>query len=649
MDVNELDPSVKPSDNFFAYVNGKWLKENPIPPEESHWGSFYKLRVTVEDQLKAILEELALKADIPAGDVAQKVRDFYITGIDNAKRNALGAQPIEELLARIEEAKDKAALSSLTAGLHKVGAWVFWTPFAEQDEKQSDMVALHAYQGGLGLPDRDYYVNDDEKSRAIRAGYAGYVAGLFGRIGVPLAQGEAVAKIVIDLETRLARSSRTRVELRDVHRQYNKMGADEIRGLIPGFSFGDYFAALGLPTPEYFIVGQPEFFSTLELVLAETPLDAIKLYCTAHLLSALATYLSDDFEKLRFDFYSRTFSGAKEMKPQWRRVLATLNELLDEAVGKLYVERYFDGDAKKKITVLVDRLVEAYRARIEKLDWMEDATKKRALEKLDMFSRKLGYPDIWRDIGALEIKDDSYADNYMRAHAFEFLRQMKKIGRPVDRAEWLMSPQTVNAYYQPPMNEIVFPAAILQPPFFDPKADDAYNYGGIGTVIGHELTHGFDDQGSLFNGKGNLEEWWTKGDRERFNARAKILVEQFDGYKPLPDVRVNGSLTLGENIADLGGLVVAYDALRLALGPEKMEVAAGGFKPTQKFFVQYAITERGAVREERLRLQIKADTHSPSEYRVNGPVSNMEEFYSAFGVKEGDVLWRPKELRARIW
>ncbi len=648
IDPKEFNTSVRPTDDFFEHVNGGWINKNPIPPEESQWGSFVILRVQVEEQLKAILDDLAKQDNLPKGSVAQKVRDFYKTGMDLETRNHLRAEPLKELLGAVDRVVSREDLPRVLGTLHRAGAWAGWSPFVDQDQKQSDMMALYLYQGGLGLPDRDYYLAEDDRSREIREKYSRYIVAMCSLLGWNAETCGRAAQVVMDIETRLAKASRTRVELRDVVKQYNKKTPEELAALTPEFGWEAYFRALKTDPPSYFIVGQPQFFEEVGHLLGEAPLQDLKFYFSWHVVNSMAGYLSEEFERLSFDFYARTFNGATEMKALWRRVLAAENDLLDEALGELYVKKHFSAEAKQKINVLVDNLVAAYRARIEKLDWMADATKKKALEKLGMFSRKLGYPDVWRDYTSLTIGTDSYVLNYLRAYAFEFDRRMQKVGKPVDRTEWLMPPQMVNAYYQPPMNEIVFPAAILQPPFFDPNADDALNYGGIGEVIGHELTHGFDDQGALFNGKGNLENWWTKEDKERFDAKAAGLVKQFDAYEPLPGLHVQGKLTLGENIADLGGLAIAYDALMLALKGRAIN-PIDGFSPVERFFINYAVSERIQVREELLRLKIQVDTHAPSKYRVNGPISNMAEFYDAFHAKEGDALWRKPGDRVKIW
>ncbi len=676
LDPENFDKTVRPADDFFQYVNGGWMKANPIPADESRWGSFDILRVQVEEQLHEILDGLISSGatDATATEDQRRIRDFYTTGMDVEKRNRLGLQPLAELFARIDAIGGNGAggnlnddLAAAIGYLQRQGVGVWWTPSAEQDEKQSEVVALHLYQGGLGLPDRDYYLNDDEKSKTIRADYLKYMKATLVKLGVveatnaqnlikiPDAVTAAAADAIMAIETDLARASMTRVELRDVEKMYNKMSAAELAAVTPRIVWAKYFDAVGIAQPAYFIVGQPKFFAEVDRLFESLPLDQIKMYLRWQTLAAFSGFLTEELERARFDFYARTFNGAKEMKALWRRVLSVTNASLDEMLGKLYVEKHFGGDAKAKINALVDHLTAAYRARIAKLDWMSAETKAKAIEKLEGVSRKLGYPDVWKDMSALEVRDDSYAQNVMRAHAFEFDRKMREVGGPVNRNEWFMPPQMVNAYYQPPLNEIAFPAAILQPPFFDPLADDALNFGGIGTVIGHELTHGLDDQGALFDLHGNLKNWWTPEDKARFDARAAHLAEQFDKYEPLPGVHINGKLTLGENIADLGGILIALDGLKLALaekvaaGDANANASVDGFMPVQRFFINYAVTERSQKREELERLYIQTDPHSPSKFRVNGPSSNYPEFYEAFEVKQGDELWRDEEDRVGIW
>jgi putative endopeptidase len=650
IDPKSLDRSVKPTDDFFQFVNQKWIDENPIPPEESRWGSFNVLRVEVEKQLKEIFEALDAK---PGGEVtgrARKVCDFYRTGMNTTKRNDQSDTPLTELFMLVDSTKNTSEFSRAIGVLHRVGIDAWWSPQADADAKQSDIVALYINQAGLGLPDRDYYLKDDVKSREIRGKYLPYMENLLAGSSVACDGATPQVTAIMDLETKLAEASMTRVELRDVEKQYNKFSREELAKLAPAIDWPEYFSAAEIAMPEYVIVCQPNFIAAMSRLFAELPMEIHKAYVKWHILNDFSHCLDEARERQRFDFYGRTFSGVTEIRPLWRRVQSVVSALLDEAVAELYVGAHFGGGAKKKISELVDHLSAAYRARIEKLDWMGDETKKKAILKLVAISRKLGYPDAWKDIEKMGIGADSYAANVMHAHRFEFDRKMKRVGGPVDRSEWYMSPQTVNACYNPLFNEILFPAAILQPPFFDPNADDAVNFGGIGTVIGHELTHGFDDQGALFDAKGNLARWWTKEDKERFDTRTERLAKQYDKFEALPGLFVNGKLTLGENIADLGGLLIGYDGLVLAL----QENAGGagtidGLFPAERFFISYAITERSAIREEALRSQVQIDPHSPSPFRVNGPLSNMQEFIDVFHVMPDDKLWRLSEDRVVIW
>ncbi len=498
--------SVKPADDFFRFVNQKWIDENPIPPEESRWGSFSILRVEVEKQLKEIFEELDKKLDNEISSRARKVRDFYRTGMDVERRNKQGDAPLAKLFALVNAAKNATELSSVLGVLHRNGIDAWWLSQSEADAKRSEIVALYLNQAGLGLPDRDYYLKDDAKSREIREKYIHYVENLLSSsMGANQGMVPQTAAIM-DLETKLATASMTRVELRDIEKQYNKFSRAELMKLAPAIDWRAYFEAAGIVMPEYVIVCQPNFITAVSRFFGELPIDVHRAYLRWCILNELSRHLDDARENAHFNFYGRTFSGATEIKPLWRRVQSTVSILLDEAVAELYVGAHFSGAAKKKIENLVDYLMDAYRTRILKLEWMSDETKQKAILKLAAVSRKLGYPDVWKNIEKMEIGTDSYATNVMSAHLFEFDRKMKRVGGPVDRKEWYMAPQTVNACYSALFNEILFPAAILQPPFFDPGADDAVNFGGIGTVIGHELTHGFDDQGALFDARGKFGE-----------------------------------------------------------------------------------------------------------------------------------------------
>ena len=650
IDPKNLDQSVQPTDDFFRFVNQKWIDENPIPPEESRWGTFSILRMEVDKQLKEIFETLKVKPDVDILPRAKKVRDFYRTGMDVVSRNVQGDAPLAELFALVDAAKNGVELSRVIGTLHRNGVDVWWSPQSQADAKRSDTVALYLDQAGLGLPDRDYYLKDDVKSREIREKYIHYTENLLsGSVG---ANQNAVPQTVaiMDLETKLAEASMTRVELRDIEKQYNKMSQTELAVLAPAVDWPAYFAAAEIPMPEYAIVCQPNFIAAASRLFGELPMEIHKAYLRWHVLNDLSRCLDETRETARFDFYGRTFAGATEMKPLWRRVQNVVGSLLDEAVAELYVGAHFSKEAKKKIGELVDHLTAAYHTRILKLAWMGDETKQKAILKLMTITRKLGYPDVWKDIDKMEIGTDSYVRNAISAHRFEFDRKMKRVGGPVDRSEWYMAPHAVNACYDALRNEILFPAAILQPPFFDPDADDAVNFGGIGTVIGHELTHGFDDQGALFDAKGNLASWWTKEDKARFDAQTERLMKQYDKFEALPGLFVNGKLTLGEDIADLGGLLIAYDGLTLALRESgNAETVIDGLSPTERFFINYAITERSVVREEAMRAQVQIDPHAPSLFRVNGPLSNMQEFIDAFHVARGDKLWRDPEERVKIW
>ncbi len=651
IDPKELGVSADAANNFFRYVNGSWIEKNEIPANESLWGSFSILRVQVEEQLKKIFDDFdkPVADSVPLDANTQKVKDFYASGMDVEKLNALRDRPLAELFAAVEGITTLDDLANVVGKLHRCGVNVLWSSAAWPDAKKSDVMALYIGQGGLGLPDRDYYLKSDEASLAIQKKYADYATGIISKTSLVAAREPAtVVHTIIEIEKTLAEASMTRVELRDVERQYNKMTQVELAKLAPQVNWDAYYTAAGIATPEYVIVCQPKFFEAVGKQFETTPLESLKSYMRWHIVNDLANFLSEDFATMSFDFYGRTFGGATEMKPRWRRVLNVVNTMLDEAVGQIYVKNHFSESAKERIKNLVEHLTTAYKTRIERLAWMSVETKEKALAKLAAVKRKLGYPDRWKDIDALLITRDAYAENYMRGHAFEFDRQMKKIGKPVDPFEWYMSPQTVNACYEPLRNEILFPAAILQPPFFYPDGDDGVNFGGIGTVIGHELTHGFDDQGALFDPHGNLLNWWTKEDKERFDREAERLAGQFDRYEPLPGLHVNGKLTLGENIADLGGLLIAYDGLTLAM-KERQTGPIDGLTAYERFFINYAITERSKSREEYLRLQVHVDPHSPSEYRVNGPLSNMTEFYEAFHVKAHDALWREPDDRVKIW
>jgi putative endopeptidase len=514
--------------------------------------------------------------------------------------------------------------------------------------KASDRHVVYVGQSGLGLPDRDDYFDDSSKAVRIREQYREHVAAMLKLLGPTDDSASQTVRAVMDIETELARASMTRVQLRDPEAQYNKMSLDELSSAAPNVPWVDYFQGLGIAQTGDIIVAQPLFLKAVSSLMAKTPIEDLRRYLEWCLIRSTAGFLSDGLAQKNFDFYGTVLNGQPEMKPREERVAMVIDDLLGEAIGQLYVERHFSPEAKRKINELVDHLFSAYRERIKGLDWMGPETKEKALVKLDRIARKLGYPDKWRDYGPLTVERDSYLANWRRGYEFEFNRMVAKLGKPVDRNEWLMTPPTVNAYYHPVMNEIAFPAGIMQPPFFDPDADDAVNYGGIGAVIGHELTHGFDDEGGKFDADGNLKEWWTEEDRKRFEARAKKLAEQYSGYIAVDDVKVNGELTLGENIADLGGVVLAYDAFR-EYQKGKPDDLIDGFTPDQRFFLGFAQTERMHARDDTARQLARTDPHSPSVYRVNGVVVNVDAFHDAFGTKPGDALYKEPEARIRIW
>ncbi len=647
VDRTTFDPSVKPAEDFFRYVNGNWIKHNPIPPEYSRWGAFPKLRDDNLLALREILDDLA-KSDSAADSDRQKLRDLYRTAMDEARLEAQGASPLSTVLERIAKIDGRDALVGELARLRAGGAPLLFAVYVSPDEKQSDRYAVHARQGGLGLPERDYYVGNTEDSKRIRAQYREHVASMLKLLGDSNEAASAGADAVLKIETRLAEASRTPVQLRDREAQYNKKTLAELTSLAPKLDWRLYLKTIEIGDLPDVIVGQPEFFARVNEMLDAVSSEDWRTYLRWHVIHAMAPYLSSAFEGEDFRFYSEVLRGVKEMQPRWKRAIRTVDSQLGEALGRLYVEKHFSPAAKKRMDQLVKNLREAYRERIETRDWMGPETRQQALVKLAAVTPKIGYPDKWRDYSALEIRADSYAENVMRAQAFESRYRLSKLGKPVDKTEWHMTPPTVNAYYNPTMNEIVFPAGILQPPFFDQTADDAVNYGAIGAVIGHEISHGFDDQGSRSDAEGNLKNWWTPEDRARFNAKTDKLARQYDACVAVDDLRVNGRLTLGENIADLGGVAIAYAAYQKSLGGKAAPVI-DGFTGPQRFFIGYAQVWRGSTRDADQRLLLRTDPHSPMQFRTMVPLSNIEAFYQAFDVQPGSAMYRPPEERVEVW
>jgi len=655
-DIKNMDTSVKPGDDFFSYANGGWLKRTPIPPEYARWGSFNEL---IEKNNEALRQIATKAAATGAGkdtqsDVSpdlQKVGDFYASGMDEKKIDAVGVQPLQDEFKKIEAIKDQADLVKEIGHLHSLGVGALFGFTSKQDDKNSAMEVAYAFQGGLGLPDRDYYTKEDDASKKLREQYVAHVTKMFRLLGDPADVAAKNAKIVMDIETSLAKPSRTRVELRDPQKNYNKMPATELQKLTPAFNWSDYFTAINLSAPTDVNVGQLDFFKAANQILATVSLEDWKTYLRWQLVHAEAESLSKDFVNENFNFFEKTLTGVKEIKPRWRRVVVATDNELGEALGKLYVADYFPPEAKARALEMINNLKEALADDIKSLDWMDDATKQEALKKLAAFTVKVGYPDTWRDYSSLTIDRGPYVMNVMRGDTFEVDRQLKKIDKPVDRGEWGMTPPTVNAYYNPTMNEIVFPAGILQPPFFNFNADDAINYGGIGAVIGHEMTHGFDDRGRQYDGAGNLRDWWSPASAEAYLKRSKAVVAQYAAYEPLPGQHINGELTQGENIADIGGLKIAYLAFQKALAkhPEQREKKIDGFTPEQRFFLGFAQIWRANQRDEETRRRLTVDPHSPGRFRCNGPISNMPEFAKAFNLPEDCPMMRPPDQRINIW
>jgi putative endopeptidase len=647
-DPTDMDPKVAPGDDFFRYANGGWVARTPIPADESRWGGFEEVVERNRQILHEILGTAATTPDAPAGSPTRMVGDFYASAMDSAAIEKAGAGSLGDEFKRIAAVRDRAGLEDELARLQTFGVRAPFALAAVQDFKSSTEVIVNLNQSGLGLPDRDYYTKTDDASKKIRDQYVAHVGRMFGLLGDDPATAAREAATVMDIETRLATASLTRVERRDPAANYHRMPFDSLAAVTPNLSWTRLYQGMGITDRRPVNVGQPGFFHQLDGMMTSVPIADWQTYLRWHLIHSTAELLSTSFVNEDFDFNSRVLTGATTLKPRWKRALGWVDVGIGEQLGQLYVARAFSPAARARAQALVANLRGELHDRIQHLTWMSDATRANALHKLDAFQVKIGYPDHWRDYSGLTIDRGPLVLNVMRSREFEFRRNAAKLGKPVDRGEWGMTPPTVNAYYNARMNEIVFPAGILQPPFFDEKIDDAVNYGGIGAVIGHEMTHGFDDQGRKSDADGNLKDWWTPEDQKAYDARAILVQKQFDGYVAVDTLHVNGKLTLGENLADLGGLSISLGALEKTLG-DKPRTKIDGLTPEQRFFMSYARLWRQNIRPEAQRLRIATDPHSPGRFRCNGPLSNMPEFAHAFGVADGAPMVRPSDLRAKIW
>jgi putative endopeptidase len=646
IDQSGFDKSVRPQDDLFRHANGTWIARTEIPADHSIYGSFFVLRDKSEAAVRKIAEELAAKTSEPASSEGRKIGDLFASFMDEAKVEALGLKPVEADLAHVDAISTKQEFLTTLARFQRAGVIGLFRAEVMVDAKHSDLYAVVLLQGGIELPDESYY--RAASFQAIRDRYAEHLEKMFALAGVP--GPKSVAECVFSIEAQLATHHWDRVKSRDRTLTYNKMSRQALEQLTPGLDWSRWFADYGAGEITEVVVAQPDFFQAMAPLLDQIPLDRWKDWLKWHVLKQAAPLLSKPFADADFEFFERTLTGTPEIRPRWKRAAALVEKAIGEAVGKRYVAQYFPPAAKGRMQELVKNLVEAYRQDIANLDWMSPETRNRALEKLAKFTPKIGYPDEWRDYSKLEIRRDDLVGNVRQATAFEVDRRLARLGKPVDRKEWGMTPQTVNAYYNANMNEIVFPAAILQSPFFDMERDDAANYGAIGAVIGHEIGHGFDDQGSKFDGAGNMVNWWTDSDRREFESRAKKLIEQYSSYEPaqLPGQKVNGALTIGENIGDLGGLAIAYKAYHRSLKGREASVI-DGLTGDQRFFIGWAQAWRSKARDAYMAQMLATNPHSPPEFRCNGVVRNLPEFYAAFGVKAGDHLWLAPERRVRIW
>jgi len=646
INLSYIDSSASPRNDIYKFANGKWLNTQKIPASDGSWGSFNEINERNVANLKALMAEVCKDTKAIVGSDNQKLRDFYSTAIDSNKADKDGIKPITSDLALIDGIKTNDDLLKVTALLNKKGVSGMIAFYVYSDFKNTNANTCYLGQSGIGLPDKDFYFEAQYES--VKKEYANHIVRMFECLGLKTEAAQKNESIVMQIETELAKNSQNAVEQRDPQKQYNPFTIDELKKSSPNINWNIYFKSIGISTPENLILTQPKFYEGLNAFIISTSINDWKVFLKWNVLQSSAPYLSSKFVKESFQFNGTILSGKKEMKPRYKRVQSATDEALGEVLGKLYVAKYFDANSKKRVNEMVDNLIAAYRIRIDSRDWMSAETKAQAQLKLDKVIKKLGFPDTWIDYTTLKITNESYWKNIAAAREFQFQRMLNKIGKPVDRMEWGMTPPTVNAYYNATSNEIAFPAGIMQVPFFDVNADDAFNYGVMGSIIGHELTHGFDDQGSQFDADGNLKMWWTENDYKNFKTKTNLIVEQFDGFVAIDTLHINGELTQGENIADLGGLTMAYYAYQKSLNGKKSPVMAG-FTGEQRFFLAWVQGWKTLMRDASLKQLIATNPHAPGNFRAMAPLTNMQEFYDAFGVKEGDGMYRPTDKRVNIW
>ncbi|MDD2385725.1 MAG: M13 family metallopeptidase [Bacteroidales bacterium] len=647
INISDLDTTVSPGEDFYQYATGGWQKNNPLPDEESRYGSFDVLAKETNQKVNELIKHLTEQENEPYS-IEWKIEKFYSLGMDSARIDKDGLTPIELMLSKIDKISTKEELTKQIAELHRQGISSTFNVFGSADRENSEMQIAYLYQGGIGLPNRDYYTGNDDRSKEIRTKYLSHIENMLIIAGFDKDLAHKNAQEIYNLEHQLAEKSMTNLELRDPFATTNRMSVAEIKEVSPSFDYQLYFNEINLPVPGTINLSQPNFFKQLSYLYENIDIETWKTYLKWNVINFAAPYLHSEMVNTNWRFYGKFLTGALTQQPRWRRVVSKTNACLGEGVGQIFVKEYFPPEAKDRMISLVENLRASFAERITQLEWMTPETKEKALKKLAKINVKIGYPDKWKDYEKLNIEDDSFFANIIRANVFEFDDMISEIGKPVDKTKWFMNPQTVNAYYSSNMNEICFPAGILQPPFFYMNADDAVNYGAIGVVIGHEMTHGFDDKGRNYDLQGNLNDWWTKEDAELFNAQTQILVERFNNIKVLNDLNADGKLSLGENIADYGGLVISYDALMKALNgqtPEKID----GFTAEQRFYLAYAKIWAQNVRDTEIRRRTKEDVHSLGKWRVNGQLPGLETFHKAFNVKKTDPMYLPKDKWANIW